>query len=203
MRNDSTSAQDELDGWVRTRAELLVYVRRRVESSESAEDIVQGVLERVRRTNLQTLSNVNAWVYRIAHNAVVDHYRRRRVAVTLDSVAEPIETDSLHEHNEPNAAVQELAACIRPLIEQLAVPYRDALVAVDLNGVTHNRAAALNGLSVSGMKSRVQRGRRYLRELLDICCKVDVSATGAIEHYAARSGSCACDDRALTPLRTT
>ena len=39
------------------------------------------------------------------------------------------------------------------------------------------------GLSVSGMKSRVQRGRRQLRQLLTECCRVHTSPTGGISGY--------------------
>ena len=73
-----------------------------------------------------------------------------------------------------------------------AVQYRDALVSVDLDGLTHKQAAARTGISVSGMKSRVQRGRRQLGALLGACCTVDLSREGAIEGFEPRAKSCDC-----------
>ncbi|MCP4660150.1 MAG: hypothetical protein GY856_32515 [bacterium] len=60
---------------------------------------------------------------------------------------------------------REAAACLRPMIASLPAPYREALVQVELEGSTHRPAAERLGLSVSGMKSRVQRGRSSLKAL--------------------------------------
>ena len=98
----------------------------------------------------------------------------------------------------PNQATRELARCLQPMIEQLPATYRDALIAVDLDGRTQHDAAAELGLSTSGMKSRVQRGRRQLRGLLTDCCTVDVDRAGAILAYAPTRGAhagreCGCE----------
>jgi hypothetical protein len=44
---------------------------------------------------------------------------------------------------------------------------------------------------VSGMKSRVQRGRGQLRDLLTTCCAVHTDTTGAIRSYHADGRRCA------------
>jgi RNA polymerase sigma-70 factor, ECF subfamily len=77
----------------------------------------------------------------------------------------------------------ELAGCLRSLVDQLAEPYRSAVTAVDLGGQTQTDVARRLGLSVSGMKSRVQRGRRQLRRLLTECCRVHTSPSGGISGY--------------------
>ncbi|MDY7103714.1 MAG: sigma factor-like helix-turn-helix DNA-binding protein [Actinomycetota bacterium] len=77
-------------------------------------------------------------------------------------------------------AASGLAGCLRPLVEQLDPRYRDAIVRVDLEGRTHRAVAEELGVSVSGMKSRVQRGRRQLRALLTDCCAVHLDRTGAV-----------------------
>ncbi len=69
--------------------------------------------------------------------------------------------------------------------------YRDAVTLVDLDGRTHHAAAQLAGLSTSGMKSRVQRGRRKLAALLHDCCRIETTGT-AIDGYTPRTGSCPC-----------
>lgn len=193
MRHGVLTPTDQLDEWPRVRAELLRYVRRRVENADAAEDIVQDVLERMQRTDLPALSNVNAWLYRTAHNAIIDHYRRRHPRSKLDRVEQEPDYDDSLAHDEPHAALQELAMCMRPLIDRLGPQYRDALVSVDLDGLTHKQAAARAGITVSGMKSRVQRGRRQLGALLGACCTVDLSRDGAIEGFEPRAKSCDCN----------
>ena len=46
--------------------------------------------------------------------------------------------------------------------------------------------------SVSGMKSRVQRGRRRLRERLTACCQIQVDRGGSVADYRPKSGACGC-----------
>ena len=48
------------------------------------------------------------------------------------------------------------------------------------------------GISVSGMKSRVQRGRAQLRELFDQCCEIAVDARGKPADFMPRPKPCGC-----------
>jgi RNA polymerase sigma-70 factor (ECF subfamily) len=134
-----------------------------------------------------------AWLFRVARNAIVDHYRRQsrldRRTVGSPEPA-PASTDDPFV-DDPTAARQELAGCIETFVAQLSEPYRSAIIAVDLEGSSHVAAARTAGISVSGMKSRVQRGRRQLGKLLGDCCRVDL-AGGAIVGYEP-IGGCATE----------
>ena len=180
-------------GWAETTARLRAFIARRVDNPHIADDITQDVLTRgLAGGTLDTVDNPTGWLYRAARNAVIDHYRlRRRHQPLLDDPerwTEPERSDS-----EPNAATHELARCLQPLVDQLPPIYRDALSRVDLHGQTHVQAAAAAGISVSGMKSRVQRGRRQLRDLLTACCTVHTDSTGAIHSYHPDDRRCACN----------
>ncbi len=78
------------------------------------------------------------------------------------------------------------------MIRQLPPAYQAAIRLVDLEGVNQADAAAQAGVSLSGMKSRVQRGRKQLRALLEECCRVDLDRRGSIASYASRRPD-ACD----------
>jgi RNA polymerase sigma-70 factor (ECF subfamily) len=64
--------------------------------------------------------------------------------------------------------------------------YREAVTLTDLEGVTQADAAGRVGVSLSGMKSRVQRGRRQLKAVLEACCRVDLDSRGGILAYEPR-----------------
>ena len=98
--------------------------------------------------------------------------------------------------DDPQAVQRELAACLRSLVDQLPEPYRSAVTAVDLDGQTQTEVARRLRLSISGMKSRVQRGRRQLRELLTECCRVHTSPTGGISDYEPSAN---CQDGPTAP----
>ena len=159
-----------------------------------AEDITQDVLARSLAAGaFDTVDSPSAWLYRAARNAVIDHYRLRKRHDTLADAErwpDPERGDDL-----PNLATRELAGCLRPLAARLAPTYRDALTRVDLDGQTHQQAAAAVGISVSGMKSRVQRARRQLRDLLTECCEVHTDSTGSIHSYHAEQRRCASNCR--------
>jgi RNA polymerase sigma-70 factor, ECF subfamily len=71
-------------------------------------------------------------------------------------------------------------------VAQLASPYREAITLVELEGLTAREAAEMAGISVSGMKSRVQRGREQLRALFDACCEIAIDARGKPTDFAPR-----------------
>ena len=193
MTNASSdhAVESREEDWAETLERLRRFVLTRVGDPELAADITQDVLARsIASGALDQVDNVSAWLYRSARNAVIDHYRTRRTfdsESVLDGWPEPDADAGL-----PNAATRELAQCLQPMLRGLQPAARDALTRVDLEGQTHQQAAEQLGLSVSGMKSRVQRARRELRDRLTDCCRVDTDAAGAISDYAPKEDACGC-----------
>jgi RNA polymerase sigma-70 factor, ECF subfamily len=187
----SQAHRDRLEAsWDETLDRVRAFVAARVGDPELAADITQDVVVRsIASGDLDRVDNPVAWLYRSARNAVIDHYRTRRVHDPFDgddSWPDPGPLDG-----EPNDATRALARCLQPMIGELPATARDALTRVDLEGLTHQQAAALVGLSVSGMKSRVQRARRQLRDVLQQCCAVGLDRTGAVTSYQP-TGACGC-----------
>ncbi len=179
--------------WREMLPQLRKFVRRRISDPDRADDLVAEILLRIHQ-NVASLDDrelLPNWVFRIARNAVIDEYRRagrsrEQLAPTLpDQLTEP----SVDE-DEPTA-VRELSACLRPLLKGLSADQRDALEMVDLAGMTQADAAQQAGVSLSGMKSRVQRGRRRLAELLGQCCALILDGRGVPMDYEPRPG-CGC-----------
>jgi RNA polymerase sigma-70 factor, ECF subfamily len=191
------------DALAAVRARLHGFLARRVESPEVADDLTQDVLLRLLQHQDSAVGNPTAWLYRVARNVLIDHYRSRGSQRRLHTAELTIATTVLAEEpfaDDPQAAQRELAGCLRSLVDQLAEPYRSAVTAVDLDGQTQTEVALALGLSISGMKSRVQRGRRQLRQLLTECCRVYTSPTGGISDYEP-SGHCEDDPAGQGSLR--
>lgn len=164
--------------WKRLRTDVGRLVARRIASSADVDDIVQEVLIRVwrHRGRLRDDERFGGWLSRLVSNAVVDHLRSRgaRQAAQQRVSREPAggEADS-------PAVKQLIAAVLRPFIDQLPVDYREVVILSELEGLTHAAIASRLSMSVSGIKSRVQRGRRLLRELLERCCAFALDVRGA------------------------
>ena len=182
--------------WRRFGEELRTFVRRRIADPDRADDVVGNVLLRVHQ-NLHTVEDqtrLAAWVYRIARNAITDEYRRSgHRSEPLDDHEGSVEPGPAADGwvDDQGAVLAELAACMRPLLGQLPDEFRRALELVELEGVTQAEAAQREGISVSGMKSRVQRARRRLAGLLQQCCELTLDARGLPLDYRP-DASCAC-----------
>lgn len=181
--------------WTDTLERLQAFVAARVNDRELAADITQDLIVRsIASGALERVDNPAAWLYRSARNAVIDHYRTRK---SHDSITDPDAwPDPDSSGGLPNDATRELSRCLEPLLGQLSPSARDALVRVDVDGQTQQHAALDLGISLSGMKSRVQRARRDLRQLLEHCCTVELDNSGGITDYQPHAGACGC---ATTP----
>ena len=186
--------------WQELHDNLRSFVARRVRNDADVDDLVQRVLLQIVKGigSLRDSQRLHAWVYRTARNVIVDHYRSSGVRRELASGG----TDDLVLAGGPElsvddetVALRELAACLTPMVRLLSPTYREAIVLADLEGMTQAEGAERLGVSVSGMKSRVQRGRRQLKALLDACCRVDLDHRGSIVGYEPRQqDSCGrCD----------
>lgn len=183
--------------WEEFHASLLGFIARRVRDRDTAEDILQEVMLRIHRHagELEQPGALAAWVHQIARNAITDHYRRAAMrreqpsGIEIDDAPPPTEPDS-------DAARGEIAACLRPLLDELTPGYRQALRLTEFDGLTQTDAAMRLGLSTSGMKSRVQRGRAQLKKLLVGCCEIDLDRRARITSYRSRGGPCGCDTAA-------
>jgi RNA polymerase sigma-70 factor (ECF subfamily) len=72
------------------------------------------------------------------------------------------------------------------MVGRLDEPYRTAIDLTSLKGFTQAEAARQAGISLSGMKSRVQRGRDRLRQMLIDCCRIDVDVRGGVSDFHPR-----------------
>ena len=180
------------------RARLFRFIRARVENAADAEDIVQEVLLRMHRSvkTLSTGERLGAWLFQVARNAIVDHYRARGRAAEVvepklsseaiaDEVAAAPEEDPLRYE-------RDASRCLDAFIDRLDPRYAEALRLVDIDGLTHKAAAARIGLTVPGVKSRVQRARASLKKTLSDCCTFDFAQSEGLVEFNAGSSSSSC-----------
>ena len=172
---------------------IRAFVARRARTPHDVDDITQETLLRLYRSapRLRDEQALEGWMYRIARSAIVDHYRRSAVRpqpVDPEHIerAPPIQPPDRHD------AGRMLGACLEPLLARIPDTYRTALQLTELGGLTQDQGAARLGLSTSGMKSRVQRGRRMLRDEVVKCCRIELDARGALSDATTRSETGAC-----------
>lgn len=190
----------ERGDWVDLRSKLRPFIARRVRSEADVDDVLQDVFLRMQRglAALREEDRFGPWVYQVARSAIVDH---QRVAARhpLAEGEERQDREDLLGADEDRAVEEMLASYIAPFVAMLRSPYREALTLTELQGVSQKDAAAMLGISVSGMKSRVQRGRQLLRSALEDCCHIALDVRGRVVGCEPRPDGklpdCACDAR--------
>jgi RNA polymerase sigma-70 factor, ECF subfamily len=178
------------DHWHALGDELRAFLRSRVSNDADADDLTQEVFLRVveNRPSLRDAERIQSWVYQIARNAIVDFYRRRsKHSVQYADVALEVAQDE-------NSCNQNLVIgrWLLQAVEQLPETLRDAVRMYEIEGLPQSDIAQRLSLSLSGAKSRIQRGRDRLEDMLGKCCALERDRRGnVIECKPNTAESCA------------
>ena len=166
----------------RERARLLNFIRRRVPDPLDAEDILQEVfyefVEAYRM--MKPIEQATAWLFRVAHNRIIDLFRKRsREAANLGPAvsAEEDELPRLLPLPSPDAGPEAAYARsvlleeLEAALEELPEEQREAFVAHEVMGYSFQELAAKTGASANTLLSRkhyaVLHLRRRLREIYE------------------------------------
>lgn len=172
--------------WQDMHADLVNFICRQVPTCADAEDIVQDVFIKIHRSlgSVHEMKKLESWVYQIARHSLVDFYRQRKPANLLDDLlVSPVEDDPTDD--------AELAAYLLEVIDSLPEAYRQAILQTDITGLSQVEYANTEGISISCAKSRVQRARRMVRDVMLECCHVEFDRRGGI--VETRPRCCCCE----------
>ena len=188
--------------WNEFNDKLLGFINKRVENEMAAEDILQDVFLKIHSGvgNLKDVSKLQSWVYTIARNAITDHYRSRKIQYEHDdNLDHQLAADLLDEDKAvSNGAASRIAGSLKGMINLLPDKYSEALSLTAFHGVSQVELAKMLNISVSGAKSRVQRGRQMLKEMLEKCCHFEFDRRGVIIDYHEIT-CCCCGEDAEQP----
>lgn len=163
------------------------FISKRISNAQDIDDILQDVFIKIHNNSgsLKDETKIHAWVYRIARNAIVDYYRKKESVELVelpDDIANEIEEDLSYNG--------EIAACLKTMIEGLPEEYKQAIILAEFHNLTQKEISEKMGLSLSGAKSRVQRGRKKLKEMLLGCCQLEFDRMGNVIDYKHKNSEC-------------
>src|SRR5881227_2125537 len=132
---------------------------------DRADDLVQETLLRAMANidSFQPGTNMSAWLFTILRNLFRSEYRKRRREV---EDAEGRYAETLKSHPEQTGRVE--FEEFRTALAKLPADQREALILVGASGFSYDDAAAICGCAVGTIKSRVNRARTRLADLLAI-----------------------------------
>jgi len=179
--------------WEEFHTPLLQFIRRRISDEDTAEDVLQDVFLKIHQ-HIETLKDVKrleSWVYQITRHEIIDYYRSKERPWTALDAPEVLE---LAEDLPDDDVVGELFPSVRAMVKSLPEHDRQALVLTEYQGLTQKELGERLGLSFSGAKSRVQRAREKLKQLLLACCHFELDRRGHVIDYQPRCACCSLEN---------
>jgi RNA polymerase sigma-70 factor, ECF subfamily len=152
---------------------IAAYVYRMVGDYDSALDLTQEVFIKVYNSLSRYRSEFkfSTWIYKIAHNAAIDHLRRYAVrehaligSVDGDRVEVAIESRRLTPEQESER--RERCSEIESVVQILQPSYRELIVLRHSHDLSYDEIAEVTGLPLGTVKNRLFRAREAMRDLL-------------------------------------
>lgn len=176
--------------WLKFSHPVKDFIRNKTHNADITDDILQEVFIKIHQ-NLPLLRNeerVAGWVFQIARNTVLNYFRfQKKQLENQEFYSQQTEEESHFKENNLNEIV---GIWLEEFKKDLDPKYQEALQLVDIEGITQIELAHRLGISVSGAKSRVQRGREQLKQKLIGCCPVKTDQYGNILEIQRRNGNC-------------
>ncbi|WP_448203065.1 sigma-70 family RNA polymerase sigma factor [Azospirillum sp. sgz302134] len=140
------------------------FARAMVRDATLADDLVQECLERaLSRLHLwRPGSNLRAWLFTILRNLHINGIRRRQTVVDIDGEAQA-SIGAAHGGQFVRLELRDL----KRALGMLPTEQREVVLLIGLEGISYGEAADILGISIGTVKSRLSRGRRALRQLME------------------------------------
>ena len=149
---------------VAMRPRLHRYTARMTGSVIDGEDVVQEAFAKAIEayTSAAPIDSSEGWLFRVAHNAALDHLRRRARQATapdgeLEMIADPVDA----------TGDRQIAAMSLRTFMRLPAAQRSVVILMDVLGYSLKEVGAIAGMSLAAVKAALHRGRERLRELAD------------------------------------
>ena len=125
-------------------------------------DVLQDVFYKIHSSihNLKNNSKLTSWLFQIARNAIIDYFREEIRAMEL------LKNMQQEETYVKKTSTEILKYCMDFFLSRLPEKYVEALIFTEFKGHSQIELAKKEGISVSAAKSRVQRAKKQLREVV-------------------------------------
>lgn len=173
--------------WESLNGDLRSFIFSRVKNDADTDDILQEVFIKIHEniSGLKDSSKIRSWIYQITRNLIIDKYRKDKQEVETTEIIKTLPVSS--------ASTRFMYIAINDMIkmmDQLPPEYCEALCMTELEGMSQKEYAELKRISYSGARSRVQRARAILKDMLLQCCHYQFDRYGTIYHIQPKCCCC-------------
>lgn len=161
---------------------LFLYVKKRINSLEDAEDLTQEVFYKLSKSETDNVESVKSWVYTIAKNTITDYYRKKKFPTTSE-----VEEIAFSDEMVDESAVEELSKCVTQFVNELPEDYRSIIVLSELEEIPQKEIAERLNMNYVTVRSKIQRGRKKLKGIFSDCCNIRQGGKGSILDYEVKN----------------
>lgn len=166
--------------WNQYANQMRTFIRSQIHDEQTTDDILQNVFVKIHSdvTQIDKIGNMKAWLYRMAKNMMVDYFRSLKHTSEID--------DSISEETITEPIIENVASSIRFFINQLDEPLRKLMILSELKGYSQIEISKELNIPYSTIKSRIQKGRHLVKEMLLDCCHYEFDRRGTVIDYECK-----------------
>lgn len=159
--------------WDKHKGHLLNFIKTKMDNEHDAEDVLQEVSIKLHRnlTQKTEIKDHKTWLFQVTRNTIADHYRKNKKEPKLSINQPEINTCS-------SVCVCDLSGFV--IQTYLPEKYSQPLYLSDMEQKPQQEIAEILGLSLTATKSRIQRGRKKLKDLISECIVIVYNDKGQI-----------------------
>lgn len=162
--------------WLKFEGRMRAFILSKIHDEAKADDLMQELFIRI-HGNIDKVSDevkLQSWIYQICRNLITDHFR----SVSKSSKGGPALIPEEEDHDED--LMSEALEDMINMMSDLPGEYCEALCKTELGSLSQKAYAEHIGMSYSGVKSRVQRARNMLKDMLMRCCHYEFDKYGNV-----------------------
>ena len=173
--------------WNDFHKELKNFILKKIKDENLANDILQDVFLKILNNadKIAQAKSLQQYIYGITRNTTIDYLRK---STKKNSIENNYALISEEETQSLNATIAN--CCIKPFIKQLPYKYQVALTKSEFENISQKELAEQLKISYSGAKSRVQRGKEKLKQLILACCNFPSDSYGNL--MDTENKNCGC-----------
>lgn len=166
--------------WNKHKGHLLNFIKTKIDNEHIAEDILQEVsIKLLDNLNRKTeIKNNKTWLFQVTRNTIADFYRKNKKHSELSI-----------DQSEINANSSTCVCDLSGFVIQTYLPekYSRPLYLSDIERKPQQEIAEMLNLSLTATKSRIQRGRKKLKELVSDCIDISYNNRGQVSDFQLKN----------------
>jgi RNA polymerase sigma-70 factor (ECF subfamily) len=179
--------------WSNHKDHLLNFIKVKIDNEHIAEDILQEVsIKLYENLNRKTeINNYKNWLFQVARNTIADYYRKHKKQTELAINLPVNDIDS-------GVCVCDLSGFV--IKTYLPEKYSIPLYLSDIERKSQEEVSKKMNLSLTATKSRIQRGRKKLKEVINECIAISYNNNGQVSEFQLKK-NCELPPELITEMK--